>query len=289
MSVKEQRGIYQSRKRGIWRKGESSGAVQELLKIRRDCDDDALCFVVKQTNPGFCHLNRWSCFGVDNGLSKLARTLQERKATATEGSYTNRLFNDSNLLNSKLREEIEELIEASTKDEVEWEAADVIYFTLVRAVSQGTNNTRVTITTSTPQKPEHPPLPHTTTHYHTFHVLWYNRMLGVTLEDISKHLDMRSLKVTRRPGDAKPPKTIQEPTVNTPVAAAATPVASDTPQEFEKLVRKSAQEVLSQSDIDPVDPTALKIAKEIVEDIGNRGEAALTHHCLRLGDIKVIT
>lgn len=59
LSVTEQRGIYQSRKRGIWRKGESSGATQELIKIRRDCDNDSLCFVVKQTSPGFCHLNRW--------------------------------------------------------------------------------------------------------------------------------------------------------------------------------------------------------------------------------------
>lgn len=113
-------------------------------------------------------------------------------------------------------------------------------------------------------------------------------MLGVTLEDISKHLDMRSLKVTRRPGDAKPPKTIQEPTTP-PTNTTASTATSPAPQEFRKLVRKSAQEVLSQSDIDPVDPTALKIAKEIVEDISNRGEVALTHHCLRLGDIKVIT
>jgi phosphoribosyl-ATP pyrophosphohydrolase/phosphoribosyl-AMP cyclohydrolase/histidinol dehydrogenase len=78
-----------------------------------------------------------SCFGTETGLSKLARTLSDRKRNPVLGSYANRLFNDTDLLNSKLREEIEELIEAKTKDEVLWEASDVIYFTLVRAISQG--------------------------------------------------------------------------------------------------------------------------------------------------------
>ena len=54
--------IYYSRSRGkLWRKGESSGHVQELVELRVDCDRDALLAMVRQTGPA-CHTNRRSCF-----------------------------------------------------------------------------------------------------------------------------------------------------------------------------------------------------------------------------------
>ena len=40
-------GIYQSRNRGLWRKGESSGNTQKLVRIEVDCDRDALAFYVR--------------------------------------------------------------------------------------------------------------------------------------------------------------------------------------------------------------------------------------------------
>jgi phosphoribosyl-AMP cyclohydrolase len=55
-SVSTLRGVYHSRKRGLWRKGETSGDHQELLRIKVDCDRDAISFVVKQHGDGFCHL-----------------------------------------------------------------------------------------------------------------------------------------------------------------------------------------------------------------------------------------
>lgn len=33
LAIQERKGIYHSRTRGIWRKGETSGAMQELLKV----------------------------------------------------------------------------------------------------------------------------------------------------------------------------------------------------------------------------------------------------------------
>ena len=43
------RGVYWSRSRGsLWRKGDTSGAWQTLRSIRLDCDADALCFTVTQ-------------------------------------------------------------------------------------------------------------------------------------------------------------------------------------------------------------------------------------------------
>lgn len=45
-------GVYQSRKRGLWYKGQSSGDTQELIRVGYDCDADCLVFVVKQTGRG---------------------------------------------------------------------------------------------------------------------------------------------------------------------------------------------------------------------------------------------
>lgn len=51
-SLRTGRGVYQSRKRGLWYKGESSGDVQELVGITSDCDHDCLRFVVRQKGRG---------------------------------------------------------------------------------------------------------------------------------------------------------------------------------------------------------------------------------------------
>jgi phosphoribosyl-ATP pyrophosphohydrolase/phosphoribosyl-AMP cyclohydrolase/histidinol dehydrogenase len=51
-SLETGRGVYQSRKRGLWYKGESSGDVQELVSISLDCDSDCLQFVVRQKGRG---------------------------------------------------------------------------------------------------------------------------------------------------------------------------------------------------------------------------------------------
>lgn len=162
-AINTQKGVYQSRKHGLWRKGETSGAVQELLSVRLDCDSDALMFEVVQHGSGFCHLPQSTCFGNSTGLVKLEQTLQSRLASAPEGSYTKRLFTDEKLLRSKIMEEAEELCDAKTKEEIAFEAADLVYFALTRCISQ-----------------------------------------GVGLKEIEKALDQKSLKVTRRKGDAKP-------------------------------------------------------------------------------------
>ena len=51
-SLETGRGVYQSRKRGLWYKGESSGDIQELVSIALDCDSDCLQFVVRQKGRG---------------------------------------------------------------------------------------------------------------------------------------------------------------------------------------------------------------------------------------------
>lgn len=137
VAIDEGIGCYWSRRRGLWRKGATSGATQRLLRVDVDCDRDALRFVVEQGGAGFCHLDTTTCWGPDDGLPALDRTLAARRAQAPAGSYTRRLFDDPALLDAKLREEVEELVAARDPEEVAWEAADVLYFALVKARAAG--------------------------------------------------------------------------------------------------------------------------------------------------------
>ena len=136
-AIEEGRGIYQSRRRGLWVKGESSGAVQQLVGVAADCDRDALRMMVRQQGSGFCHEGRWTCWGAGRGLGALARRLAERRDHAPPGSYTHRLLTDPSLLGEKLLEEAGELGRAADPAEVRWEAADVMYFTLVAMARAG--------------------------------------------------------------------------------------------------------------------------------------------------------
>jgi len=61
-SLASGRATYWSRSRGqLWRKGDTSGHVQELVEARLDCDGDAVLYRVRQTGPA-CHEGKRSCF-----------------------------------------------------------------------------------------------------------------------------------------------------------------------------------------------------------------------------------
>lgn len=53
---------YWSRSRGLWRKGSTSGNVQEIVNLRLDCDADAILARVRARGPA-CHTGSVSCFG----------------------------------------------------------------------------------------------------------------------------------------------------------------------------------------------------------------------------------
>ena len=65
-------------------------------------------------------------------LEQLIKIIRERKNSSPDKSYTNKLLNDKNLNVSKVKEEIEELIESVEKNSNKiHEAADVIYHLMV--------------------------------------------------------------------------------------------------------------------------------------------------------------
>ncbi|MBP9837381.1 MAG: phosphoribosyl-ATP diphosphatase [Proteobacteria bacterium] len=165
-SLETGKGIYFSRRRGLWEKGKSSGNTQKLLKVELDCDRDALLFTVKQRGSGFCHREQNNCWsdewGMGKGLVGLSKIIESRRNSVVEGSYTRRLFTENGLLEAKIIEEAHELIKAERREDVLAETADLIYFSLVRAIKD-----------------------------------------GISLAEISREFDKRNLKVSRRGGDAK--------------------------------------------------------------------------------------
>lgn len=254
------RGVYHSRKRGLWRKGDTSGDWQELVRIEADCDQDCLSFVVRQQGHGFCHLQTATCFGQYRGLSKLQKTLQSRKRSAPEGSYTARLFNDSKMLNAKIMEEAAELTEAQSKEEIAFEAADVLYFTLTKAIAA-----------------------------------------GVSLEDIERNLDAKSVKVKRRKGDAKGPFAEKfgvngaAPAYGTPSSeeikeAESQPKSKDDPAGVDKDGRIRMNRLVTANETPETIRNALQrpsqrstekimgIVNPIIKDIRDRGDAALLEY-----------
>ena len=102
-------------------------SMGDVLKISISEDRSSLQVFVRNASA----LN--SDWGSITGLPALASRLLARRSEAPAGSYTRRLFDDPDLLKSKLIEEAEELAEANTPAEIIHEVADVIYFALVAA------------------------------------------------------------------------------------------------------------------------------------------------------------
>jgi phosphoribosyl-ATP pyrophosphohydrolase/phosphoribosyl-AMP cyclohydrolase len=134
--------FYSRSRKEQWKKGETSGHVQEIVSMQLDCDNDALLVRVKQTGVA-CHLERMSCFdevvygdveGTVAVLPQLLQVIRDRKANPVDGSYTCKLFADENKRLKKVIEEAGEVLLAA-KDrksaEQSWEVADLIYHLVV--------------------------------------------------------------------------------------------------------------------------------------------------------------
>ena len=63
ITVNEGFAVYWSRSRAkLWKKGEQSGNTQRVVEVYLDCDNDSLCYEVRQAGGIACHTGRESCF-----------------------------------------------------------------------------------------------------------------------------------------------------------------------------------------------------------------------------------
>lgn len=136
---------YSRSRKGVFQKGETSGNIQEIIEVKKDCDNDTLLFIVNQKgklsgeNGVACHTGKYSCFGTEKefNLNALYEKIASRVKSAPKGSYTKKLFEDELLLKRKLIEEAAEVITAKNKENLIWECSDLIYFLFVIMVKEG--------------------------------------------------------------------------------------------------------------------------------------------------------
>ncbi len=150
ISLEEKRTCFYSRSRKkLWRKGETSGNVQHIVRINADCDLDALVVDVLRDGPA-CHTGEDSCFfnTLYDGdkpekfsLDSLYTLIQERKAAMPQGSYTTYLFEKGKeKILKKVGEECTEVVIGAMKnsrEETVYEAADLAYHMLVLLCEMG--------------------------------------------------------------------------------------------------------------------------------------------------------
>lgn len=139
---------YYSRSRqALWKKGETSGHIQEVKGIYYDCDGDAVLLKVNQIGAA-CHTGNYSCFfyeekgykDLSNTLKDLYKVIIDRKKNPQEGSYTQYLFDKGiDKILKKIGEEAAEVIIGAKNDKQEliYEASDLIYHLMVLLVNEG--------------------------------------------------------------------------------------------------------------------------------------------------------
>jgi phosphoribosyl-ATP pyrophosphohydrolase len=131
---------YSRERKGVFKKGATSKNTQSIIKIKKDCDNDSLLFIVKQNGTCACHTGEYSCFGEKDTftLEDLFNKIVSRTKNAPESS-TKQLLNDPLLLKRKLVEEAAEVITAKDTKNLIWECSDLIYFLFVIMAKEGIN------------------------------------------------------------------------------------------------------------------------------------------------------
>ena len=165
LTIKTNYAHYFSRsKQRIWKKGESSNHLQEIVEILVDCDNDTLLLKVNQEGVA-CHTGRKSCFFTNLNTSEttcdvevdttsaygvidtLYHTICERKNDDATKSYTAKLLQGKQ--NSMLKKIVEEAgeftfaIKDDNTEEIIYEAADITYHVLVALASKNISPDRI--------------------------------------------------------------------------------------------------------------------------------------------------
>lgn len=165
LTLKTNYAHYFSRsKQRIWKKGESSNHLQQIVEILIDCDNDTLLLKVNQEGVA-CHTGRKSCFftnlatneaisdvQIDTSsaygvIDTLYHVIQEKKNDDPTKSYTAKLLQGKQ--NSMLKKIVEEsgeftfAIKDNDTEEIIYEAADITYHVLVALASKNISPDRV--------------------------------------------------------------------------------------------------------------------------------------------------
>ena len=136
---------YSRRYGKVMKKGATSGNFQKIADLKYDCDNDALLARVEQMGDGACHTGKWSCFDKEKErswgvLEELIAVIEDRKKNPKKKSYVSSIIRKPDKIGDKLVEEAVELEEAIMEKpdkEVVWEAADLLFFTLVGLENRG--------------------------------------------------------------------------------------------------------------------------------------------------------
>jgi len=141
----EQVTFYSRSKKRIWVKGEESGNFLKLVKIKVDCDKDAILITANPQGPT-CHTGTDSCWGEINQshygfLTELEEIITERKKTNDDNSYVASLFREGiNKIAQKVGEEaVETVIEAKDENSELFlnESADLLFHFLILLKAKG--------------------------------------------------------------------------------------------------------------------------------------------------------
>ena len=140
----------------LWKKGETSGNMLELVELRLDCDRDTILALARPAGPT-CHTGTTSCFHTndanreDDGvpalegaqvIARLFEILESRRdsQTTSERSYTRSLLEAGMpKILAKIAEEHGELareLPAGDPNNVVHEAADLLFHVMVGLVAR---------------------------------------------------------------------------------------------------------------------------------------------------------
>lgn len=132
----------------LWKKGETSGNVLDVVEVRADCDRDTLLLRVRPRGPA-CHRGTRTCFEPNAAaleLGWLAEVLESRREDSPDSSYTARLLSEGmGRIAQKVGEEATETVVAALAPEnpqdrgaeLVAEAADLLYHLLVLLEAAG--------------------------------------------------------------------------------------------------------------------------------------------------------
>ncbi|MEM8764354.1 MAG: bifunctional phosphoribosyl-AMP cyclohydrolase/phosphoribosyl-ATP diphosphatase HisIE [Bacteroidota bacterium] len=138
--------FFSRSKQRLWTKGETSGNFLDLVRIKADCDKDALLVEVNPNGPT-CHTGTDTCWGEENSssygfLSQLEEVIQDRKENQdAQKSYVASLFQKGiNKIAQKVGEEaVETVIEAKDDNDELFlnESADLLFHYLILLNAKG--------------------------------------------------------------------------------------------------------------------------------------------------------